>query len=135
MLHAQGDELLRLVCENSRKAYQKGIIYEALCYAAKEGNVEFVFHVSKAIPEIFACTIFLPVFNEAIHYRQAKVFNLIHGLRFKNPVVTSITRDGTSLMHKAATKAPDHVLNRIYAPTLQMQRELQWFKVRQIQAH
>ncbi|XP_028763219.1 uncharacterized protein LOC114721546 [Neltuma alba] len=132
LLHAQADELLRLVCKNARKAYQKGVINEALCLAAKEGNVEFVFQVSKVIPEGFVGRTLLKCFNEALHHRQARVFNLIHGLRFKDGLVTTTPdHNGNYLMHKAAMKAPDHVLNRIYAPTLQMQRELQWFKVRE----
>ncbi|XP_028763297.1 uncharacterized protein LOC114721601 [Neltuma alba] len=129
LLHAQADELLLLVCKNAGKAYQKGVIKEALCLAAKEGNVEFVFQVSKVIPEIFLDQTLLMCFDEALHYRQARVFNLIHGLRFKHGLVTTTPdHNGNYLMHKAAMKAPDHVLNRIYAPTLQMQRELQWFK-------
>ncbi|XP_028763264.1 uncharacterized protein LOC114721576 [Neltuma alba] len=131
LLHAQADELLRLVCKNARKAYQKGFIEEPLRLAAKEGNVEFVFQVSKVIPEICINPTFASCFNEALDYRQAKVFSLIHGLRFRHVLVTFIADDGNNLMHKEAMKAPDHVLNRIYTPTLQMQRELQWFKFRE----
>ncbi|KAI9112844.1 hypothetical protein K1719_016161 [Acacia pycnantha] len=127
--HAQVDALLGLVCKNARKAYQKGVMYEALKLAAKEGNVEFVVQVSNVIPEIFTSRTFLSCFNEALDHRQARVFNLIHGLRFKNVVLNSMTtKSGNTMMHKAATKAPDHILNRIYSPTLRVQRELQWFK-------
>ncbi|KAI9071724.1 hypothetical protein K1719_046313 [Acacia pycnantha] len=127
--HAQADALLGLVCKNARKAYQKGVMYEALKLAAKEGNVEFVVQVSNVIPEIFTSRTFLSCFNEALDHRQARVFNLIHGLRFKNVVLNSMTtKSGNTMMHKAATKAPDHILNRIYSPTLRVQRELQWFK-------
>ncbi|XP_028763118.1 uncharacterized protein LOC114721471 [Neltuma alba] len=130
LLHAQADDLLHLVCKNARKAYQKRVIDEALSRAAKEGNVEFVLQVSNAIPEIFLRETMVSCFNKALDYRQAKVFNLIHGLRFKHGLATMRPDNdpGHTLMHKVAIKAPDHVLNRIYAPSLQMQRELQWFK-------
>ncbi|KAI9081507.1 hypothetical protein K1719_018521 [Acacia pycnantha] len=129
LLHAQVDELLLLVCKNARKAFNEGtVIHEALHLAAKEGNVEFVLQVSKVIPEILLKQVMVYCFTDAIHYRQARVFNLIHGLRFKHSLVTSVIDDLNNLIHKAAMKAPDHILDRIYAPTLQMQRELQWFK-------
>ncbi|KAI9081504.1 hypothetical protein K1719_036525 [Acacia pycnantha] len=127
--HAQADILLGLVCKNARKAYQEGVMYEALKIAAQKGNAEFVFQVSNATPEIFTSRTFLSCFNEALDNRQAEVFSLIHGLRFKNVVLgATITESEDTILHRAAMKAPDHILNRIYAPTLQMQKELRWFK-------
>ncbi|XP_028755340.1 uncharacterized protein LOC114714740 [Neltuma alba] len=130
LLHAQADGVVRLVCRNAREAHQKGVIDEALCLAAREGNVQFVFQVSRAIPEICLSKTMVLCFHTALDYRQAKVFNLIHGFRFKHRMVT-MTPDNdprNTMMHKVAIKAPDHVLNRIYGPAFQMQRELQWFK-------
>ncbi|KAI9081518.1 hypothetical protein K1719_036539 [Acacia pycnantha] len=130
--HAQVHGLLLLVCKNASKAFQNEDIAlaEALRLAAKEGNVEFVLQVSKVIPEIFLRNLIVLCFIEALEYRQARVFNLIHGLRFKHGLLTNMLAadNKNTLMHSAARRAPDHVLNRIYAPTLQMQRELQWFK-------
>ncbi|KAK4256057.1 hypothetical protein QN277_008970 [Acacia crassicarpa] len=129
LLHAQVHDLLILVCKNARKAYNEGtVIGEALRLAAKEGNVEFLLQVSKAIPEIFLDELMVDCFTEALVYRQDRFFNLIHGLRFKHGLVTGTEADENTLIHTAAMKAPDQILNRIYAPTLQMQRELQWFK-------
>ncbi|KAI9110587.1 hypothetical protein K1719_018453 [Acacia pycnantha] len=132
LLHAQVDDLLLLVCKNARKALNEAtVIQEPLRLAAKEGNVEFVLQVSKAIPEILLQQSMVDCFTEALEYRQARVFNLIHGLRFKQGHMTSVVDvddKNPYLIHKAAMKAPDHILNHIYAPILQMQRELQWFK-------
>ncbi|KAK4256065.1 hypothetical protein QN277_008978 [Acacia crassicarpa] len=130
LLHIQVDDLLLLVCKNAGKAFNEGTaIEEALQLAAKEGNVEFVVQVTKVIPDILVRRFIGFCFIEALNYRQARVFNLIHGLRFKNGLMTSVNDDDyNTLLHKAAMKAPDHVLNHIYGPTLQMQRELQWFK-------
>ncbi|XP_054812305.1 uncharacterized protein LOC129313336 isoform X2 [Prosopis cineraria] len=130
LLHAQADELLELVCKKARKAYEKRVLEEALCLAAKEGNVKFVFRVSKIIPEIMVTRTLTSCFSHALNYRQARVFNLIHGHRFKRALLAYVD-EGNTFLHKAATQAPDHVLSRIYAPTLQMQRELQWFKAMQ----
>ncbi|XP_054813258.1 uncharacterized protein LOC129313885 [Prosopis cineraria] len=102
---------------------------ENLTESAKEGNVDFVFQISKAIPQILLNPIVTAGFQDAVKFRQARVFNLSHGLRFKSVLVMSgLDDEENTLLHMVATKAPDHVLNRIYAPTLQMQRELQWFK-------
>lgn len=117
LLHALANDLLRLVCKNAKKGNQR-VIDEAICLAAKEGNVEFVFQVSKVIPEIFLTQTLGRCFNEALDYRQARVFNLIHGLGFKNALVTVRSDNRTTLMHMAVIKSPDHILNRIYSPTL-----------------
>ncbi|KAK4256061.1 hypothetical protein QN277_008974 [Acacia crassicarpa] len=103
-------------------------IDKALCVAAREGNVEFVLQVSKEIPEILLRPLMRSCFSTALHYRQARVFNLIHGFRFKHDLVSRLEYNRSTLMDSAAHTAPDHVLNRIYAPVLEMQRELQWFK-------
>ncbi|KAI9081511.1 hypothetical protein K1719_036532 [Acacia pycnantha] len=126
--HAQADDLLDLVCKNARKAYQKGVIYDVLRIAAENGNSKFVFQVSKKIPEIFVSRNFFTFFSKALDNRHADVFSLIHALRFKNNVLNSMSADEDTMLHRAAIKAPVHILNRIYAPTLQMQNELQWYK-------
>ncbi|XP_028763066.1 uncharacterized protein LOC114721404 [Neltuma alba] len=128
-LRAQTDQLLNLVCQNAREANQNQVIDKALCLAAKEGNAEFVLRVSKEIPQVYLTPTLLSCFEEALKYRQAEVFSLIHGFRFKHGLVTSKIDVGrNTLLHKAAGKAPNHVLNRVYSPLLQMQNELQWFK-------
>ncbi|XP_028794069.1 uncharacterized protein LOC114749695 [Neltuma alba] len=125
---AQANELVDLLCRNASK--RDGNITSALFVAAKEGNVEFVVKVSNANPEILLTVdnSRQSIFYHAIEHRQARVFNLIHGLRFKDVFACSKDNNGNTLLHAAAAKAPDIILNRIYGPALQMQRELQWFK-------
>ncbi|XP_054810635.1 uncharacterized protein LOC129312085 isoform X7 [Prosopis cineraria] len=48
---------------------------------------------------------------------------------FQDVIATSKDGHGNALLHMAATQAPASSLNHIYGPTLQMQRELQWFKL------
>ncbi|KAI9081502.1 hypothetical protein K1719_036523 [Acacia pycnantha] len=129
LLHAQADKILDLVCKNAGRSDQVSVIADALFLAAEEGNVEFVLRLSKANPDLLLIgdRSYQNIFCYAVGNRQARVFNLIHGLRFKDVVVTSIDKNGNTLLHVAAAQAPTPVLNRIYGPTLQMQRELQWF--------
>ncbi|KAI9110564.1 hypothetical protein K1719_018430 [Acacia pycnantha] len=110
----------------------KLVFWKRWIYNSEKGNAEFVLQVSNVIPEIFTSQTFLLCFSEALDNRQAEVFNLIHGLRFKNVVINSILGDSEdTMLHRAAKKAPDHILKRIDAPTLQMQKEPQWYKVRE----
>ncbi|XP_028763147.1 serine/threonine-protein phosphatase 6 regulatory ankyrin repeat subunit B-like [Neltuma alba] len=127
---AQANELLDLVCRNASKD-EGGIIAEALFLAAKEGNVQLLVKISNAKPEILltADNLRRSIFYYAIEHRRAGAFNLIHERRFNIVFPYSIDRDGNTLLHAAAAKASDTILNRIYGPALQMQRELQWFKV------
>ncbi|XP_054814085.1 uncharacterized protein LOC129314628 [Prosopis cineraria] len=129
-LHAQADEILRLVCKNASKRDQVSVFADALFLAAKEGNVKFVVQISQANPDLLLIgdSSYQNMFCYAVKHRQAGVFSLIHGLRFKDVIVSSKDKNGNTLLHLAAAQAPVHVLKRIYGPTLQMQRELQWFK-------
>ncbi|KAI9081494.1 hypothetical protein K1719_036515 [Acacia pycnantha] len=129
LLHAQADKILDLVCKNAGRSDQVSVIADALFLAAEEGNVEFVLRLSKANPDLLLIgnNAYQNIFYSAVGNRQARVFNLIHGLRFKDAVVTSKDIYGDTLLHVAAAQAPAPVLNSIYGPTLQMQSELQWF--------
>ncbi|KAK4256041.1 hypothetical protein QN277_008957 [Acacia crassicarpa] len=129
LLHAQADKILDLVCKNAGRSDQMSVIADALFLAAEEGNVEFVLRLSKANPDLLLVGdgSYKNIFCYAVGNRQARVFNLIHGLRFKDVVVTNQDIYGNTLLHVAAAQAPAPVLNQIYGPTLQMQRELQWF--------
>ncbi|KAK4256046.1 hypothetical protein QN277_008961 [Acacia crassicarpa] len=129
LLHAQADKIINLVCKNAGRSDQVSVIADALFLAAEEGNVEFVLRLSKADPDLLLIgdRSYQNIFCYAVGNRQAGVFNLIHGLHFKDVVVTSKDKYGNTLLHVAAAQAAAPVLNRIYGPMLQMQRELQWF--------
>ena len=69
------------------------------------------------------------LFFVAVQYRQPKVFNLIQGLALK-PIFSNARDDKENCMlHMAGLLAPPAQLNIIPGALLQMQRELQWFKV------
>ena len=44
-------------------------------------------------------------------------------------MITSIDNSGNNMLHMAGFLAPSSQLSRIPGAALQMQRELQWFKV------
>ncbi|KAF7820243.1 ankyrin repeat-containing protein NPR4-like isoform X1 [Senna tora] len=132
LVEEQKAEILEIVCESVKTSKVDAyVIADAMFRAAKEGNAAFVVRVSKASPEV----LLIPereshrnLFFYAVEYRQAKVFNLIHGLRFKNSLASGIDKEGNTLLHVAAMLAPPSQLNRINGEALQMQSELLWFK-------
>ncbi|PWA60727.1 Ankyrin repeat-containing protein [Artemisia annua] len=71
---------------------------------------------------------------EAITQRQEQVYNVIRQL-FDHKVFQATLIDGKMehSLHKAGLLAPLHRLNVVNGAALQMQRELQWYKVLTIQ--
>ena len=105
---------------------------DAIVRATKEGNFEFVFKILKADPQLVWSNDGKSknIFSVAVQYRQAKIFSLIYGLDIK--IALADTRDDfydNNLLHMAGMLAPSTSLNDIPGAALQMQRELQWFKV------
>ena len=109
-----------------------GGVYEAILHAIKEGIFEFVFDIVKADPQLVWShdKKSTSIFSVAVHYRHAKIFSLIYGLDIKSALASA--RDSSNknnLLHMAGMLAPSTSVNDIPGAALQMQRELQWFKV------
>ena len=105
-------------------------LHGALIEAAGVGNVEFLSGIAKANPTlVWNPHIARQVFEVAVQCRPAKIFSLIYGLRDKIAIVSYCDKDSINMLHKAAAVAPSRLLKRIPGAALQMQRELQWFKV------
>ncbi|KAF7820593.1 ankyrin repeat-containing protein NPR4-like isoform X1 [Senna tora] len=109
---------------------ERKAVFVGVLYAAIEGNVDFVVEVSKAYPLIVlsADDEGWNIFFHAVAYRQAEVFNLIHGLPFKDKMLSHIDANGNTMLHVVAKMDHPSKLNRISGPAFQMQSELQWFK-------
>ena len=105
-----------------------GGVYNALLHAVKEGIFEFVFEIGKANPFLVWCGD-SNIFSVAVQYRHAKIFSLIYGLDIKSALAATPDSFNNNLLHKAGMIAPSTSLDHIAGAALQMQRELQWFKV------
>ena len=108
-----------------------GRVQKAIVRATMEGNFEFVFETVKVV------TAFVwshdaksrHIFMIAVQYRRAKIFSLIYSLSIKNVLACSLDSTGNNLLHMAGMSAPSTSVDHIAGAALQMQRELQWFKV------
>ncbi|KAF7820269.1 ankyrin repeat-containing protein NPR4-like isoform X1 [Senna tora] len=136
LMHSQAAQILSLLCEKigslgSNVIKERYQVFKALFRAAKEGNVEFVEKVLKADPQLVQLLTKLNhwhIFFFAVKYRQPQVFNLIHGICFKNKIASQIDIFENTMLHVVADLAPPPKLNRISGIAFQMQSELQWFK-------
>ena len=104
----------------------------AILRAIKEGIFEFVFDIVKADPQLVWShdKKSTSIFSVAVHYRHAKIFSLIYGLDIKSALTSTVDPSKeNNLLHMAGMLAPSTSVNDIPGAALQMQRELQWFKV------
>ena len=105
-----------------------GRVYGAILRAVKEG----IFDIVKANPDLVWShdEKSRSIFSVAVQYRHAKIFSLIYGLEVKSALTsTKDSSNENNLLHKAGMLPPSTSINDIPGAALQMQRELQWFKV------
>ena len=109
-----------------------GDVDGAILRAIKEGIIEFVSDFVKGDPDYVWCKDenSTSIFSVAVQYRHAKIFSLIYGLEVKSALTsTKDSSNENNLLHKAGMLPPSTSINDIPGAALQMQRELQWFKV------
>ena len=136
LAHFQSRELLsrmkkQILISNTQQR-RTGNVEEATLRAVKEGIYEFVSDIVKADPELAwsSDSKSRSIFSVAVQYRHAKIFSLIYRLGSKRAFTSSVDECyGNNLLHTAGMSAPSTSLNDIPGAALQMQRELQWFKV------
>ncbi|KAM5570039.1 hypothetical protein ABKV19_017183 [Rosa sericea] len=108
------------------------VVRTSLFKAIEQGHVEFIVHMRKANPAVV--DIFndkkKSIFQHAIEYRQEKIYNLIYELdpEKRDDIMHNIAKFQTNMLHSAANLSPITHFNHIQGASLQMQRELQWFK-------
>jgi len=108
-------------------------VHNAVSEAARRGTYEFLIELWKVSPPI------VPVidkegrdfFMNAIQYRQHKVFCIFYDISYTQKVESVNWADSAfnNVLHVAGELAPASQLSRVSGEALQMQRELQWFKV------
>lgn len=104
------------------------ILYDAI----KHGIIEFVAEILKYNPEFIwrKDKKGRTIFALAIVLRQEKIYSLMYSLGTKRNIMAR-RHDifGNNFLHLAAKLSPPTQLERVSGAALQMQRELQWFKV------
>ena len=136
LVHFQSRELLsrmkdQILISNTQQRTTGGV-FRAILRASKEGIFEFVFDIVKADPQLVWCRNenSTSIFSVAVQYRHAKIFSLIYGLDIKRALICyNDSSNENNLLHMAGMSAPSTSIADIPGAALQMQRELQWFKV------
>ncbi|XP_068304351.1 ankyrin repeat-containing protein ITN1-like [Pyrus communis] len=138
IVHVNSLAFLKLVCEEINKDLEMlQMSYPTANYAifdaVRNGNVEFITHICKANPDLLWATNDEDrnIFHFAIECRQEKIYNLLHGISAKEQVMRCVDSKNNNKLHMAGHLSPSAQaqLNRIPGAALQMQRELQWYKV------
>jgi len=135
LVHEQSHQLLHRMCKeiliSDVEGRRKGCVYQAIFRSIKEGVFEFVHDVVKANPDLLWSKDgnLKNIFSYAVLCRQAKIFSLIYGLDVKNNLAYGGDNSGNNILHMAGMPPVSIMLDRIPGAALQMQRELQWFKV------
>ena len=106
---------------------------EILVVAIKFGIIEILRTTFQRCPELvwirLRCFLERNSFlKAAIKYRQEEIFKFL--MEDKTCFITESIYTGTSLLHRAAKLPPYLGLSCVSGAAFQMQREMQWFKVR-----
>lgn len=128
--------MVEIACEEISHRNEKEIInfftkdWSILNVAAEYGVVELITTCFQYFPYLIH-SVSLEMLVNAIVNRKEKVFNLFLGriasTNYRIRIVNQETRE--NIVHRAARLAPYPQLSTVSCPALQMQRELQWFKV------
>lgn len=132
LMHQQALQLVKCLCNHmvsSTYSTVEQIFVEATIVAARLGIHEVIEVIVEAFPVAILAqeaTTEHQIFDQAVKNRCEKVFNLIYQMSdHKHWLVGT----GATILRLAAGLAPSHKLNQVSGAALQMQRELQWFKV------
>jgi hypothetical protein len=135
LLHVQSQELLNCMCKEvsslNNDQMMKAPVQAAIFRSIEKGNFDFIFGMVQANP-IFMWSRRVydtSIFSFAVLHRQPKIFSLIYGLPIKKGMTTEANKKGNTMLHMAGITGASIQINRIPGAALQMQRELQWFKV------
>lgn len=134
--HAQVLELLNCILKQILKLSNTQLerigFDQAIYDAIKHGIIEIVDELIECNPEIIwrKDKKGRTIFANALVLRQEKIFSHVYRLGAKLRIAV-LRHDifGNNFLHLAAKLSPPSRLDRISGGALQMQRELQWFKV------
>lgn len=101
--------------------------------ASKVGNLQLVIKLIKIYPHLLWETDSngYTIFHIAVMYRQENIFGLIHLIgATKHYIATSHDQNGNNILHLAAKLAHPNAWEIATESSVEMQRELVWFTVR-----
>ncbi|RZC88060.1 hypothetical protein C5167_004237 [Papaver somniferum] len=136
LMHKQASALVKCMCTqislmSSTEILRKFRDSSILQNATRFGIVELVVESVQTFPDLLSLELNNnhTILEEAIIYRQEKIFNLICGIigNVKKFACLSDESNNT-ILHLAAKLAHSNRLHSVSSAPLQMQRELQWFK-------
>lgn len=129
-------EILNCMCdrvsEYEESQLREASAYDAMLQAAKLGIIEFIDKMRKTNPDLLWAIDRnrRGIFSHAILNRRKEVFRLIQSVNGRKEIIRcSADVFGNTLLHLAAYLGPSSDLDRRSGAALQLQRELQWFKV------
>lgn len=133
LAHQQYSQLLSRMCKAipqlNCKQRTNGVISEALFPAIEQGSYEFVYQMLEENKDLLWSVDASKrnIFGFAVLNRQPKIFNLI--FYSKNILLSGVDVCGNNILHLAGTLETSTSVNQVRGAALQMQTELQWFKV------
>ncbi|KAG6677556.1 hypothetical protein I3842_14G033500 [Carya illinoinensis] len=138
-LHIQSQELLSCMCEEISTSFIQtgqleniGGVCDAITLAVKNGISEFVLKVARTHPSFLENKYrnSRNILMLAVLYRQSEIFsNIYHGFDMENTLTSYGDCNDDNILHMVGMIEDSTMLNQISGAALQMQRELQWFKL------
>jgi hypothetical protein len=131
LVNVQSHELLDHMYKEVSASQTEHPFKRAIFRSIARGNFEFVSLIVKAKSNLmWRCgEDSMSIFAFAILHRQPKIFSLIYRLPVKDSVASTVDKKGNIMLHMAGRTEASIILNQVQGAALQMQRELQWFKV------
>ncbi|KAI3911239.1 hypothetical protein MKW92_029612 [Papaver armeniacum] len=136
LMHEQASALVKCMCTqislmSSTEILRKFRDSSILETATRFGVVELVVESVQTFPDLLSLELNnnRTILEEAIIYRQEKIFNLICGINGNVKKFACFSDESNNtILHLAAKLAHSNRLHSVSSAPLQMQRELQWFK-------
>ncbi|KAG6628692.1 hypothetical protein CIPAW_14G030900 [Carya illinoinensis] len=138
-LHKQSQKLLSCMCEEISTSFIQtgqleniGGVCDAITLAVKNGISEFVLKVARTHPSFLENKYrnSRNILMLAVLYRQSEILsNIYHEFDMKYTLTSYGDCNDDNILHMAGMIEDSTMLNQISGAALQMQRELQWFKL------
>ncbi|XP_062025828.1 uncharacterized protein LOC133742164 isoform X1 [Rosa rugosa] len=137
LIHVRMFEFIRCMGEATRNRddltlVQLNLMKKSIFEAIERGDLEFITRICKANAELVNILDEKgrSIFHFAIECRQEEIYSLIYGLGEEKRNLYGINTAcfKNSMLHAAGNLSPFSQSNHIQGASLQMQRELQWFK-------